>query len=53
MPPPPRRLQDQAKNQRDLFTHIIISSTLGLFALLGFCVSLVQFSLVQDGTGQD
>lgn len=34
-----QKYQDQAKGQRDLYTQITISVTLGLFAFLTFCVS--------------
>jgi hypothetical protein len=33
------KYQDQTKGQRDLYTQIVISSTLGLSAFFAFCVS--------------
>ena len=34
---------DQTRNQRDLYTQLIISSALGLGAFLSFCVCLIPF----------
>ena len=36
---------DQAKGQRDLYTQLIISFTLGLSAFLSFCVRLTSRKL--------
>ncbi|KZZ95679.1 hypothetical protein AAP_01355 [Ascosphaera apis ARSEF 7405] len=39
-----QKYQDQAKGQRDLYTQITISVTLGLFAFLTFCIMRLRWA---------